>query len=372
MNTPDLHLIEVGDVRTSMAGRLFADLGTEVTRIEPEEPRSAKFGPFTEAGESIYHAFYNRSKRVLRTLDPYELVARCIRDASAKRPVIVVAPEDFPRGNAPRGEELAQHYPAAVVVELLDFGVFRGPRRYSNLSVAARGGQMAVCGREDRPPLMAPGHQAVNLAGLYAAIAALSAAIHSPKEGCLAHISLQACVASSIENALVSYFSAGKVQRRQGVFHWSRNSFVGQTADGDVLIMLLHDWETLVSWLAADGMQADLADPKYGHPMTRRQNDYVFHIADVMAPWLATKTTRSLLEDAHARRFPWSEVALMSDTARSEHLRERGFIAGREADADASIDLRAPLLWGSAQHSSGTRQGMLARPSATGKEAGEP
>jgi crotonobetainyl-CoA:carnitine CoA-transferase CaiB-like acyl-CoA transferase len=371
MTLPELHVIEVGDVRTSMAGRLFADLGTSVTRIEPEEPRSTQFGPFTKSGESIYHAFYNRSKRVLRTSNPLAAIDRCIIEAGAKRLVIIIAPEDFPEGNAPCGEELRRLYPAAIVVELLDFGVYRGPRRYSNLSVAARGGQMAVCGREDRPPLMAPGHQPVNLAGLYAAIAALSAAIHDPDQGTLACISLQACVASSIENALVAYFSAGKVQRRQGVFHWSRNSFVGQTADGNVLVMLLHDWDTLISWLAVDGMQSDLADPKYGNPMIRRQNDYVFHIAETMAPWLATKQTRPLLEDAHARRFPWSEVAQMSDTARSEHLKERGFTIPGEPSGAMPIGLLGPLLWGRGQDTGGTRQGMLARQAAAGKEAAQ-
>lgn len=372
MDPPALYLLEAGDVRTAMAGRLFVDLGVAVTRIEPDQPRSAAFGPFSAAGESVYHAFYNQGKRVLRSAAPLETIARCINQTPTMRPVIVIAPEDFPDGTAPRGIELAERYPAAIVVELLDFGVYRGPRRYANLSVAARGGQMAVCGREDRPPLVAPGHQPVNLAGLYAAIAVLSAAIESPDRGALAHISLQACVASSIENALVAYFAAGLVQRRQGVFHWSRNSFVGQAADGNVLVMLLHNWETLVAWLAADGMAGDLADPKYGNPMIRRQHDYVFHIAETMTPWLATKPARALLDDAHARRFPWSEVADMPDTARSAHLAERGFIAPGDRSGGMPAELAGPLRWGDAQHPAGGRGGLLDRIAEAKAEAAAP
>jgi len=367
MDVQDLLVLEVGDARTSMAGRLLRDLGLEIVRIEPESPHSAAFGPFSAEGTSLYQAFYNCGKQIIPSANPAQTIRRAIDAAPAKRPLIIVAPEDFPAGNAPRGTELARRYPGALVVELLDFGVYRGPRRYANISVAARGGQMAVCGREDRPPLVAPGHQPVNLAGLYAAITALSAAIQSPDQGCLATISLQACVAASIENALVAYFAAGRVQRRQGFFHWSRNSFVGETTDGHILAMLLLDWNTLIAWLASEGMEGDLADPIYGDPLLRRQQDSVFQIAQKLAPWIATKPTAALLEEAHARRFPWSEVAAMGETARSDHFAERGFIAPSESEGGASIAVASPILWGDATHPRGTRRGLLApdaRPAA--------
>lgn len=359
MDSGNLYVLEVGDVRTAMAGRLFRDLGFEVVRIEPRDGQSSRFGPFTPDGQSLYHAFYNRGKEILRPASPMDAVAKYVAARPDRRPIIVVAPEDFPMDDAPRGDVLSAGHREAVVVELLDFGSYRGPRRYANASIAARGGQMYICGAADGPPLAAPGHQPVSLAGMYAVIASLSMALRAPQGSRLARISLQACVASAIENAFIAYFCESRVQRRQGTFHWSRNSFVGRTRDGYVLVELLLDWNALIAWLAEDGMEGDLANPKYADPVVRRAHDYIFHIAETMAPWLAKRTTAEVLVGARLRRFPWSDIASMRDTVRSRHLADRGFIWH---DADRSgPEIASPFRWGDANVKGGTRAGMADR-----------
>src|SRR5262245_52376935 len=63
-----LRVLDCADEKGELCGRVLADFGADVIRIEPPEgARSRRLPPF-HAGESLYYAFRNAGKRSV-TLD---------------------------------------------------------------------------------------------------------------------------------------------------------------------------------------------------------------------------------------------------------------------------------------------------------------
>src|SRR5690349_8594309 len=58
-----LRVLDFADEKGELCGRLLADFGADVIRVEPPEgARSRRLPPF-HAGESLYYAFRNAGKR---------------------------------------------------------------------------------------------------------------------------------------------------------------------------------------------------------------------------------------------------------------------------------------------------------------------
>src|SRR5207253_8347785 len=75
--------------------------------------------------------------------------------------------------------------------------------------------------------------------------------------------SLQAAVAGALEHVPGLWHQAGTVAARQGTLHWTRFFRVGRCRDGWVMHCTVGDWTSLVEWVKADGMAADLGDPAW-------------------------------------------------------------------------------------------------------------
>ena len=76
--------------------------------------------------------------------------------------------------------------------------------------------------------------------------------------------------------------------------------------DGYILLSLFYQWETLVEWLASEGMAEDLTDKKW------RDRDYrlehLDHVIEVLERWTKNHTVAELVAKGQLMRFPWAEV----------------------------------------------------------------
>ncbi len=136
-------------------------------------------------------------------------------------------------------------------------------------------------------------------------------------------ISLQECAASMLDHVLVRYFYEGEVARRSGALYWNGAFCLFPCRDGYILLSLAQGWETLVEWLASEGMAGDLAEPRWADPAYRREN--IRHIIEVIGRWTAQHTAAELIETAQAMRFPWAKAVTIPELVESPRLRERGF-----------------------------------------------
>ena len=184
---------------------------------------------------------------------------------------------------------------------------------------------MYVCGEPGAPPLKSFGNQAYYSASLLAAIGILLALWkrHPSGRGQHLDISLQECVAATLDHVLVRYFYEGVVARRQGSLHWNNAFRVFPCRDGYILLSLFQQWETLVEWLDAEGMAEDLIDNKWLDREERLQQ--LEHIIEVLERWTCSHTVAELVEKGQLMHFPWAEVTSIVGLLDSSQLTGRGF-----------------------------------------------
>ncbi|MCZ6535763.1 MAG: CoA transferase, partial [Chloroflexi bacterium] len=231
-----LRVLELCDEKGQFSGKLMADLGADVVKIEPPGGQSTRaVGPFLndlphrECSLSFWH--YNASKRGV-TLNLESAEGReLFRRLGATADVVL---ESLPPGYLPSldlgYEQLRDLNPKLVMCSLTPFGQTGPWRDYatSDLLQLAAGGQMSCCGYEeadvpDAPPIAPGGGQAWHTGSHYACIAILSALIFRARTGQGQYIdaSVHDACALTTENHVPVYIYTEQVVRRQTGRHAS-------------------------------------------------------------------------------------------------------------------------------------------------------
>ena len=127
---------------------------------------------------------------------------------------------------------------------------------------------------------------------------------------------------------MVRYFTEGIIFQRQQSLHWNGGFVVLPCKDGFIHVTLFHKWETLIEWLATEGMAEDLADEKWLDEDYRRQ--HLGHVITVLKKWTRTHTIAEIFELAQLMRFPWAPVRTPNEVLNSPQLKARNFFIERE------------------------------------------
>jgi len=328
-----IRVVDLGGERGAFCGKLLADMGADVIKVEPPggDP-GRRVGPFlsgsVHAERSLSFWYGNTGKRGI-TLDigsgeGQEVLRSLARGADVLlegfRPGYL---EELSLGH----QALKEAHPGLTVTSISDFGQ-TGPRRdcvSSDIVASALGGQMYVCGATDTPPVAPYGEQASMAASLYGAIGSLMALRYRRVSGRGQHIdiSIHECVAGLTEHVVIRRFYDGVVARRQGSLHWDNAFRVFPCRDGYVLLSLFQEWDTVVEWLDNERMAADLKDERWRDPETRRVR--VEHVIEVLEGWTRGHAARQLMEQGQAMRLPWAVVHSIRDLKQNVQLEERGF-----------------------------------------------
>ncbi|TMA52285.1 MAG: CoA transferase [Deltaproteobacteria bacterium] len=328
-----LRVLDLTDQQGALAGKLLADLGADVVLVEPPGGGPLRTIPpfwqgLPDPERSLFFWFYGTSKRGI-TLD----IARSSGAALLRR---LAAEADVLLESAPPGrlaalgcgpEALRAVNPRLVIASITPFGQ-RGPYRdwrASDTVAEAMGGMLFVNGHRGRPPLRALGLQAYHQAGVFAAVGVLGALFARERtgRGQDVDVSLQAAVAGALEHVPGLWHQAGTVAPRQGTLHWTRYFRVGRCRDGWVMHCTVGDWTSLVEWVKADGVAADLGDPAWED--VRHRAAGAEHLFDVLDAWAARYTVAELVEGAQLRRIPYAAVRPPEGLLRDPQLAERGF-----------------------------------------------
>jgi len=235
---------------------------------------------------------------------------QCLRELTQTANVLV---ETFPPGYLSSlglgFQGLSTINPRLIMASITPFGQ-DGPYKdfkASDLTLQALGGWMSVTGGPDMP-LKLYGNQAYHTASLFAANGILLALLRrrSNGRGQYLDISIFESVAATLDHVLPRWFYQGVVSRRQGSLHWNNAFRVFKCRDGYVLLSLHARWETLVEWLASEGMADDLSDKKYLDRAVRDR--HIDHIITVLENWALTHTVDELVTNGQLMHFPWAEV----------------------------------------------------------------
>ncbi|HEY1850135.1 MAG TPA: CoA transferase [Candidatus Binataceae bacterium] len=320
-----LKVLDLSNFRGQLCGRMLADMGADVIKVEPPGGDEARrLGPFVDGhphrDRSLFFWFYNLNKRSL-TLDlKHPRGADLLRQLARGADLII---ESFAPGTMDAmglgWETLHAANPALILLSIAPFGQ-TGPYRdfaADDTVLAALGGMLYVNGWPGRAPVRPWGLQAYHSSAYYAAIATMCALFARDRDGVgqWIDLSMQEATIAAVEHVAGSYFGAGQIEPRRGTLHWSRYFRVGKCRDGYVMHCSLGDWTSLVQWVAGDGKAQDLTGPEWEDVQFRAAN--AEHLFDVLDEWVKEYDREDLLERAQTLRLPYASVrnpeALLDD-----------------------------------------------------------
>jgi benzylsuccinate CoA-transferase BbsE subunit len=325
---PGCRVVDLTDEKGWFSGHLLAGMGAEVIRLDP--PGRAPL------------ADYGRSGQLAITLDIEKPVGRDLfrRLISQSDVLLESQAPGYLKSLALDYAALGPLNPALIMASITPFGQ-HGPSsnlKSSALSAAAAGGQLYLNGEPDRPPLPLYGPQAYLTAGLFTANGVLLALRERRQggRGQYLDISIQECTAGTLDHALVRFFSLGEIARRSGRRYWNNTFQLLRCRDGWVGISFLQPWDSLVSWMEAEGLAADLSAERWQDPAERQQN--IPHIIEIMEKWTLTHNAEELVETGQLMRLPWAAVATLKDVLNNPQLKAREYW-------EEEVDPRTGKLW---------------------------
>ncbi|MBI2765660.1 MAG: CoA transferase [Chloroflexi bacterium] len=364
-----IRVIEFTDELGSYCGRLLADLGAEVIKVEPPGGGLERHTPPYFHGDrtpdnAIGFWVHNTSKKSV-VLDLEDAAGRTLARQLALTADIVI--EDCPVGwLAARGlgyEELRAEKPSLVYTSVTGFGQ-AGPHAgyaYSDIVGQAMGGVMTLAGDPADPPNIIYGNQANVSASVDAAQGTLLALLHAEKTGAGQHVdvSAQESLSMSQETAMQTW----DLQKRNRVRSGGRGMIpvplpgagTYPTADGYAVLFVIApagaDFPTLVDWLRDKGMAEDLDDEPYASicadlnmaMLTRVVGDpasagpflgHLSHIHDVLVRFMRTLTAREAYEEGQRRRLLVGIVSKPRDLAENAQLRARDWFTHFDVGAE--------------------------------------
>jgi formyl-CoA transferase len=224
-----LKVLELGQlIAGPFAGKVFAEFGAEVIKVEPPaEGKAAGGDPLRQwrllhNGTSLWWYVQARNKKSvtvnLRTPDGQEIVRRLARDAD-----IVI--ENFRPGTLEKWglgyDALAATNPGLIMVRLSGFGQ-TGPYRDQPGFGAigeSMGGMRHITGFPDRPPVrmnVSIGDALAALHGVIGALMALHHRDHRGGKGQVVDVALYEAVFNMMESLLPDYDLFGEIRGRIG------------------------------------------------------------------------------------------------------------------------------------------------------------
>ncbi|MET0471966.1 MAG: CoA transferase [Xanthobacteraceae bacterium] len=330
--------IRVLDLTTNYAayaGRLLADLGADVVRVEPPEGSPLRSlapcqtGP-TGAPLSFAHAFLDAGKRSV-TLDLMTAAGReLLAELAASSDAMIETPSASAADHIDF-EPVRQRNPGLVLVSISAFGR-DGPYagyQATDLTLLAAGGLLSLGGYVDSEPLAVQGEQAMLASGIYGAIAVLTALYERTQtgKGCWIDVSGQECVAFALEDAVAEWSINGHVRRRLGDGAREAGTGVYPCKDGHISMVAgrlgtANAFVTLTQWVAASEVPdaASLLEPQWQDFKFRQSREGIARFAEIFGAFCRTRGKQELYREGQARQIAIAPVNTVADVLQDAQL----------------------------------------------------
>lgn len=345
-------VLDLTDHRGSLCGKILADLGADVARVEPPDGNAARrVGPFAQRVEnsegSLHWWAHGANCRSLvldvTTAEGQERLLALVRAADFLL-------ESFPPGHLDRMNlgwaTLHRENPRLILTSITPFGQdgpyrdFLGP----DLVVQAMGGMMHQLGDRDRPPVRIGGSQAVLQAAGQAVVGTLVAHFWRERTGQGQWVEVSAQVAMMWTMMSETGFPVfhGYVPFRDGVatrYAGLRRRTIFPCKDGFVILLAAGGaigarmMEALTTWMAEEEMAPEFMK---GRDWKSWDSSYLLSagvqgqveidlVTDAVAAFVARKTKAALYEGALSRGILLAPVADTADLFGNPQLAARGF-----------------------------------------------
>ncbi|MDE3205223.1 MAG: CoA transferase [Acidobacteriota bacterium] len=336
-----LRVLDMADERSELCGRLLADLGADVVRVEPPGGSPSRRLPPRIGELSAFFEVRNFNKR--------SAVVDLDSEAGRERLLDLLGRADVWIETTKPGRlaavgldpvDISCRFPHLVVASLTDFGQ-TGPYRDFEATddvLTAIGGEIFRSGVVGRPPLLVPGSFAYDVSGVMGAFAVLTAYWQKLRTGSGQHLDfsiLEAC-AQSTDWSLANYSAVAgtgapylEVRAGSGIVYP-----MYPCKDGYVRLVILspRQWHAMREWL---GDPEFLKDPHWDSLLGRMSIQ-----EDILDPLYAelfmTMGMSELSAEAQRRGIVMTPVMHPRAVLESEHFQaRRSFAEVRYADVGA-------------------------------------
>ena len=310
---PPLSDVVVLELATGVAGpycgRLLADLGAQVVKVEPPDGDPARAELPLVDGESAFFAWLAAGK--LNTTLPLDDPR--IEQLAAHADIIVHSERGEAAGRLE--QRLAAANERAVVLSLSPYGRSgdRADWEATSFTEYATGGYHYFGGDPECEPVALPGHQVPFHAGTHAAIGALAGLRHAREYGQGQRIEV-----SHQEAILNDHAWLTTIWTHQGVIQSRTGSIFVPCADGFVFLFNLAPYPNLFVLIERFDL---LEDESLQQPLvwTERFDE----VLEAFGEWTKTRTKQEIYHAAQELRIAVTPVNTMADVAASEQLAAR-------------------------------------------------
>lgn len=335
----DLRILELGTlIAGPFAGRMFADFGAEIIKIEQPERGDPlrRWGMSWDGSDSLWHLVQSRGKHSV-TADLHDPDGQAfVRRLALESDVLI---ENFRPGRLeawnldPAG--LMEDNPRLVVVRISGYGQ-TGPMRdqpaFGTIAEAA-GGLRFITGDPDRPPGRVGLSLADSIASLHAVAGALIA-LHereSSGRGQLVDVALTESLFAMLEGILPEYSYHGAVRERTGnIAHNSAPTNAYACAD-EAVVCIAANTTGLFATLCRVIGRADLA----ADPALATNEGRVARAGELDAAigrWAGERTADEVVRVLREHRVPVSRINSIADIVADPQFRARDMLV--EVDDD--------------------------------------
>lgn len=330
-----LRVVELGDVPAAYAGRLLADLGADVVKVEPPGGAPERgLPPFAGGVEDVersltfIHANTNKRGLVL------DLSTAGHRDLFQK---LLLSADVFVEATPPGRLEswgftdgwLQQTCPGLVTVSMTPFGRTGPYRSYKGSDAISNGAGGFLYGQGDdqRGPCTAPSHQAWQVAGCVAATLAVAGVRHRRRSGVgqRVDVSLQEALTFTNSSSIARYTLENRMGRRPGartyggavtnIYRCKDGRYVHFTAN------LPHMWRELTqSWMPG----TVLSEPQWEEVAYRDSRSE--EASAVVAEFISGFTADEFVAEAQRRHLSAAPLNTVGEFVDGEQVAARRWL----------------------------------------------
>ena len=354
-----VRILELAGPIGHYAGRLLADLGADVIKVElPEGDAARSFFPripnVPEPESSFDFVLLNANKRGAvidyRTPSGRDALLELVKTADV---VMDSLSADEARALQLTHDDLVAAKPDVIHTSVTGWGL-TGPYAgwaYSDIVGCAMSGVMALAGFPDGPPEQLPDSQGYHCASIDAAAGTTAALVHhqATGEGQLVEVAMQEALSMAQETAMMSADILGVDRVRVGGIGVLGVAIPGsglyEAADGHAYYIAIgtagSGFQGLLQFMRDEGAIQDLDDEPYAtfirESMDRTQivqlltdpdsaarvQPLLDHIQNVIQEFSAARPKQYLYEEGQRRRILTGMVSAPSDIAGSPQLAAR-------------------------------------------------
>lgn len=322
----------------ALTGRLLADLGADVTMVEPLAGSflQGRPGPESPGGGGRTFASVSAGKRPIRTALDTPAGWASFEELLAGADVLIVgrAAQDMLVEHGQDLSQLSGRYPHLIVAVLSPYGL-TGPLEAqpgTELVLQALTGVLTANGYPEDPPTQAGIPVARCGSAILAVAAIISALLERRRSGLgqLIDLSEYDALVTFLGTLLPTYFLTGQPFRRIGNRHPMSSPWNAyRTADGWVVLSTMgqSQWRTLLSLIRRVELYTD---ERFRNADLRVRN--VGAVDEVIEAWTSVRATVEVLGAFSAAGLPAAPVRGLAQALNDDHTGARGLVrtaAGR-------------------------------------------